>query len=422
MLITAICTDEIFNIYRRFADAIGGSHWKKSVANCKAAIRGNEFLREYLEHEYEIAYQLCRLGELIDQYGTLPIGQDEQRSLYPAASFAAQALSLMDGNSKAEAEKLRRRIHGALKNSRDMRGLRLEIGVATHFALRGMRISWPEATGGKTFDLLVESSDHPPLEIECKSIADDKGRKLHKQEVLEFLCLLKPNIKSALSSLTTGISVVLTIPGRLPTAYSERVSLARTLGDTILSGNSCELSDGSTVRVSEFSMTTLGSMPNKMYGSELRQKLDSVTGTDNCHAVLIGTVRGGALAIALQSFQDDSLLKSVFKTLSIAVEKQLTGTRAGMLYVGLEGLNGEKLIRLAQQDEDPSQPNTGLSLATSQFLSSTSRNRLVGVCFASRSALRPIQDGLVESSGGVAYYFPKRDSTFWSESFSGMFA
>ena len=45
---------------------------------------------------------------------------------------------------------------------------------------------------------------------------------------------------------------------------------------------------------------------------------------------------------------------------------------------------------------------------------------MVGVGFLSESALVPVQEGLVES-GGTAYYFPKRESSLWSEDFSGLF-
>lgn len=422
MLTTDVQTHEIPNIYRRFAEIVGDSHWTKCVSQCKEAIRGNDFLREYMEQEYEIAYQLSRLGDLIGRYGALPIDQYEQRSLYPASSFATQILSLMDASTKVEAEKLRRRVHGALKNPADMRGLRLELSAATHFVRRGKQISWPETTGEGTFDILVSAPPtYPPLEVECKSIADDKGRKIHKKEVLDFLNLLKPNLKSTITGLTTGLSVVLTLPGRLPTTHRERLALAKALGRAAFAGNSCTLADGSTVRVTDFDVSRIGDLPNYRHPSELRQIIDGVTGTDNRQTIIIGTARGGALAIAIQSKQDDNLFKALFDTLSDAAARQLTKKRAGLLYTGFDGLNGEQLLSIAQQDQNPSEPPSGLRVAVSQFLSSTSREHVVGVGFVSRSSLRPVQDGLVESSGGTAYYFPRRESPFWSESFSGMF-
>jgi len=363
---------------------------------------------------------LNRLGELIDRYGALPLERNEERNLYPAASFAAQVLSLLNASSPADSEKLRRRIHGALKNPADMRGLQLELAAATHFVRRGKRVSWPETTGIGTFDLLVEGDDQPPLEVECKSVADDKGRKIHTQEVLEFFALLKPCLRPTTRGLAKGLSVVLTVPGRLPCAYKDRKTLAKELGRAVFEGRGCTLADGSTVRISDFDVDQLAGIPAAHHHRALRQAVDGITGTNNCQAVLIGTAAGGALALALQSSQDDSLLEAVFDTLSDAAARQLTGTRAGMFWAGFGGIDGEQLLSVAQQDQDASQPPTALCVAVSRFLSSAARDHVVGVGFVSRSCLRPVQDGLVDS-GGTAYYFPKRESSFWSESFSGMF-
>jgi hypothetical protein len=107
--------------------------------------------------------------------------------LYPAASFAAQVLSFIDASPKPLAEQFRRRVHGAFKNPDDMRGLRLELMAATHFLRRGRQVSWPEMTGEGNFDLLVSDVGPDGLEVECKSISVDKGRRIHKRESLDFL-------------------------------------------------------------------------------------------------------------------------------------------------------------------------------------------------------------------------------------------
>lgn len=417
MFVTELHTHQVSDVYRRFADSIGDSHWKKRVARCKQAIKGNGFLREYLENENGIAYQLSRLGELIDRFGGISLREDALRESYPAASLAAQVLSLMETAPKDDSEKLRRRIHGALRNPADMWGLQLELSAATHFARRGKRISWAETTGVGTFDLLVE--DQPSIEIECKLITDDKGRKIHRREMLEFFGLLKPYLWPTAKGLTNGLSVVLTVPGRLPAGHKERVDLAKALSRAVVAGGGCTLADGSTVRISDFDVRQLGDSPNLCHPRTLRLAIDGVTGTSNRQAVLLGTPAGGVLALAMQSARDDSFLKAVFGTLSDA-SGQLTRTQAGMLWVGFNGIDGEQLLSVAQQDQDASQAPSALRVGVSQFLSSTGRDHIVGVGFMSRSAFQPAQPNLVKS-GGTAYYFPKRESSLWSESFSGMF-
>jgi hypothetical protein len=419
MLALDVDTSQIAEIYSRFASVVGERHWCNRVQQCKQAIKGNVFLREHLTRENDIAFQLDRLGKLAQRFGRIPLAEADNSALYPAVSLAAQALSLMDATTKEHAERFRRRIHGALRNPADMRGLRLELTAATHFARRGRRISWPETTGLATFDLLVEGAGHEPLEVECKSIGEDKGRRIRRQEVIEFVALLSPHLRSTTAGLGKGLSVVLTLPDRLPSMHKDRVELAKALGRAIFAGFDCNLSNGSDVRITEFDASQLGDAPLVPH-RELRATLDAISGTDNRSAVVIGTQAGGTLALTIQSQCDDALITAVFKTLSDAAKRQLTGSRAGMLFTGFDGLDGEQLLSVAAQDQDPSMLPTALRMAVSQFLSSNTRDHVIGVGFVSRSALLPVKNGLIES-GGTAYYFPKRESAFWSDGFSGMF-
>jgi len=419
MLALEVETAQISEMFQRFTAAIGDKHWCSRVRKCKEAIRGNVFLREYLIRENDIAFQLDHLSELAQRYGRIPLIDVENRAIYPAASFVAQALSIMDDATKENARRFRRRIHGALKNPSDMRGLQLELTAATHFARRGRIISWPETAGAGIFDLLVDGDGPEPLEVECKSIGDDKGYRIRRQDMIEFFALLKPHLQGTTKGLVKGLSVVVTVPDRLPISYKERVALAKELGRAVFAGSDCFLANGSSVQITDFDVSQLGNVPTHRC-QEMRTTIDGITGTDNRSAVIIGTNAGGALVLLIQSQRDDSLLISVFKTLSDAAKNQLTRSRAGMLFVSFDGLASDELFSIAEQDQDPARRPTALRVAVSDFLSSPARDHVIGVGFVSRNAIQPVQHGLVES-GSTAYYFPKRESLFWSEGFCGMF-
>ncbi|ODV02722.1 MAG: hypothetical protein ABT20_14935 [Rubrivivax sp. SCN 70-15] len=276
-------------------------------------------------------------------------------------------------------------------------------------------------TGGGTFDLLVEDVGPDGLEVECKSIGEDKGRKVHKREALDFYGLLWPHLQPTIKGLQSGLSAVLTLQGRLPERHAQRVDLARGFARAIFAGKSTSLPDGSGVRISEFDPAVLGDIPNGVQPSEVRATIDQVSETQNRQTMVVGTHAGGALALTLQSSQDDALMKAIFDTLSDSARRQFSGTRGAMFLVGLHGLGGDQLFSVAQQDQDISQTPTALRIAVSRFLSGEGRDHVVGVGFLSESGLQPLEAGLVES-GGTAYYFPKRESPKWSEDFSGLFA
>lgn len=422
MLTTELDTAQIPDIYQRFASVIGDSHWKHRIAQVKQEIKGNRFLAEYLISENTIAFQLERLREFFEKYGGIPVDELNSHDTYPAMSFAAQVLSIMDTSPKDLCRKFCRRVHGGFKNPDEMRAIRFELSVSTHFSRRGCRISWPEMTGAGTFDLLIEDVGQNGLEIECKSISEDKGRKIHKREVLDFYGLLWPYLKAVRESLRRGLFAVLTVPDRLPTAYIVRRELAKQFGTHIFSGRSAVLPDGSQIRVGGFDLTLLPAMPtSKTIPQEIRSAVDDVTGTRNRQTILISTKAGGVLALAVQSAEDDSLMKAVFDTLRDSSKRQFSGDRGGMFLVGFHGIDGDQLISIAGQDKDPTLPPTALRVGVSQFLSSCGRDHIVGVGFISESGLQPVREGLVES-GGSAYYFPKRESPYWSEDFSGLFS
>ena len=421
MLMTEMHTARIPGIYRRFADVIGDRHWKNRVAQLKQEMKGNRFLAEHLKRENAIAFQLDHLRELTVKFGGIPTQESNNHFIYPAMSFAAQVLSIRDASPGELAEQFKRRVHGAFRNPDDMRGLRLELSAATHFARRGHKVIWPEMSGAGTFDLFVEDIGPHGLEVECKSISGDKGRKIHRREALDFYGLLSPYLQSTKRGLGTGLSAVLTVPGRLPTQSADRIELARQFGAHIFTGRSATLQDGSTIRVAEFDVQLLGDIPSAINPQEARATVDGVTETLNRETMVIGTNAGGALALAVQSSQDDTLMKAMFDTLSDSAKRQLSGSRAGMFLTGFHGIDGEQLRSIASQDRDPTQPPTALRVAVSRFLAGTGRDHVVGVGFLSESALSPVRDGHI-ASDGTAYYFPKIESPHWSEDFSGMFS
>lgn len=63
---------------------------------------------------------------------------------------------------------------------------------------------------------------------------------------------------------------------------------------------------------------------------------------------------------------------------------------------------------------------TPLRIAVSEFLGGSTTDHVVGVGFLSRDELALKEHGHV-STGGSAYHFPKTESRFWHDDFSGMF-
>ncbi|RZL68635.1 MAG: hypothetical protein EOP77_00635 [Variovorax sp.] len=417
MLLTQLNAAEIPAVYRDFADFVGENHWRNRVSQLEAEIRGNRFLGDFLRKENSVAYQLTELADMRQRLGHVPISEVNNQRRFATMAFAAQVLSIVQARPAPAAEQFRRRVHDALKKPEAMRGLRLELSAATHFTRRSTKLAWPEMSGLGTFDLLVPELGPNGLEVECKSIGEDKGRRIHKRDALDFYGLLWPYIKPILADLSDGISAVLTLPGRLPEKHAQRVALAQAFAKAVSKRTSVPLIQDAEVRITEFDVAELGDIYGGHVSAHARAFLERISQTHNRETAVIGSRVGGALALTIQSEQDDTLLKAVFDTLSDSARRQLSGRRGAIFFVGLSGIEGGQLLELAKSDNGGSP--SALQLAVSQFLSSGGRDHVVGVSFVSEGALRPGPEGTIDS-GGTAYYFPKRQTSYWSDDFSGL--
>lgn len=223
---TEVYDYEISQIFSQFSQLIGEKNWRHRVQLLNSETRGNVLLKDFHRDEYALAYMFDKCSEYQNQYGKLHLSNIDLSNLYPAIAFASHSLSIIDSLSQANKQSFIRRIAAAFRNPEDIRALTLEFTVAHHFATMGFSLAWPEQSGQGTYDLLVEDIGSNGLEIECKSISDDKGRRIKKRESLDFFRLLLPDLKSSLKGLKSGLSIVVKLPGKLPTAFKDRKNLA----------------------------------------------------------------------------------------------------------------------------------------------------------------------------------------------------
>lgn len=415
---TSIHDYEIAGIFDRFVHVVGDRHWRRRVRQLSVDMKGNPFLKSLLHRDNDVAFALDKCSDLVNAHGRLPVGYLDLTPLYPAITFAAQSLAMLDMVDARGHASLLGRIKGALANPEDLRAIQLEHTAASHFAKRGHRLTWPEMSGDGTFDLLVKNIGPSDLEVECKSISANKGRKITNRDAVELWHLLSPLVKT-LRDPSSGLAIVLTLPDRLPTNHVARQRLAKRVAETIHAGQSLDL-DEASVTLHPFSLERLADLTPQNV-PHYRPEIETITGTNNREIMVKRFPDGGIAVFIVQSQQDDTLYKALQKTVKYAATNQLSGTRPGLILVEFNELPSETMIDIAHDDNTPGEPPSFLRVWVSEFLSNTTkRDHIVGVVFLSRSKFYQLDESTASNSSS-AYYFPRKESPLWDEAFLGLF-
>lgn len=423
MLSPELHQDKIPDIFQRFSEAIDEMNWINRATVVRAEIESKPHLREVLLEQNRVVLTLEECSQAAARHGgRLPWLLTSENRLIEAFVFAWQAVQLLDAartiNNK-RARILASRLIEAIREPRMLQAMQLEAQVAIHFIVAGRRVVFPElGSGRENFDLLVEDIGPKGLEIECKFVTHDKGRKIHRIEARDCLDRLQATegIQLAARKHGRGLGMRITVPGKLP-AKELLDDFCRGVSDVLISGKSGELSDGTRVQMVDFSPSVLGPLTRPV-SSQTLEAVNQILGKHNAHSMIFAAngAKHGVVVVILESAQPDSMLHELFSTYCESAGRQLTGTRPGALFSIFEGLGSDQLASITK-DEGKNGNYSALAWKASAFLQRSEYPHVVGVGFLSE----PDYSTHETAASGLAYWIPKPISPMWSNDFSGLF-
>lgn len=366
----------ISNIYARVSKIYPDKPWLKVVARIKELQRRYPSRAGQAEVDSWLAFALMRCE--LNEYEVSP--GYEWKNFAQAMLHVERIVDLLEAirDGREGPAGLEGRFRGAFRNSADSRALRFEVYMAQVLAARGCKVIWPpEHKGEETFDLLVQPpAGLPEFELECKSLAVDKGllAGMSDGQRLMGACLHLADAHQYFNA-QPGMASILSVNlyGKIPVDEVKLESLAQQILDALKSGQWDANPDVFTLQ------------------HDIRPLTIDPHDPDGCF-LAAETIEGGMLALTVVGSAEQgwkgfricwagktSLWQKTERLAKDAVDRQLTQTRPGA--IALQFMN------------DSAEAITGANIESNRFRLLAdkifSRDHVAMVVITNDVALRP---------------------------------
>jgi hypothetical protein len=394
-----LTTDEAPALFEKFVSLIGPDPWTKRYHMLRQQIQHNPLMAQYVRARHTLELGIGQRLEALAAGGPLPFRADTPVDnmvfsfLGPVVQIHAQ---LGEGGKKRLAGILR----DGLNTDRGLRPFQNEIETATHLVHAGFDVTFWDLERGGGFDFLAERGD-VALEVECKSVSGDLGRKVHTRRMLDLAARIRRTMVAddVLGRVSGGRVVRVSVPGRLPAHPSFLDDVAQKVTGAVL-GDDVPPQPAYALDVRQFELAKSPFAQSEPVTEDaVRAFVDTLFGEANVHAFAAVRPTQAAIVVVVDSQQRDRVLGKLVRDLKEAAADQFSGTRAGALVVQFLELDAEALLQVARRDStDPSRASA-LQIATNVFFNTPARAHVHTVVYRSHGVLMETPLGGVQEQG-----------------------
>ena len=394
----------------RLVSITGWKPWEKRVAWLREQVRVNPTMPYFVEERFGLELAFARVRQHYDKTGryTWPPKSAEQVRLY---SFLAMIVRCHQRLRSEGKKRLSGMLVDALKGEYGLASLAFEMKVVAHLMARGFDVEFHDIEEGGGFDFLA-SNDDVEIEIECKFVSGDIGRKIHLKRMHQLGTVLLPEMTKALDQLDGGRLFRILIPNRLGGTDEQHDEIRHLLSQAITDPKTGTSTMPYEISVMEFPVedSPFGQLPpDDISLVHVQRFLSDQFGIDNKNVLINFHPKRGAVLVVLESKKKDAVLKGIHRQLKDSARKQFSGDRPGILCCQLADVTDDQLRAFESDDGG----GTGLQFMVSDLIAR--RPQLHTVAFMSVGTVqerRPTIEIMRRTSTqvtGVAYTFLNHD-------------
>lgn len=378
-----VLEEDLFSLYQRFMVLTGAKVWTKRLQKVSDIVH-DPFRRSFYGEEFPLERAMLATRLALNQHRRLPLPRSSE--LYQLYAFISNCVAVHERLSAAAQKALVGRLNDALGKG-SLTPLVFEMSVIGALSQRRCKVGFSDFETPGGFDFLVES-EGLQLEIECKTVTEDIGRKVKRDSAIALYQRVKKQIHAALPSMATGAIIRVVV--------NEALSRENVLQNNVAQGIQDAIRDKETKRVGgigaiEFIPFSMGSSPfgspprTEIPQSRVEEFVFQVTGQRNKEAMAIYGQKSPAVILVLTSDKQDRGIHDWLREPRESVSTQFSGERPAVLCVHFSGLTNEQLVDLAGQAN-------GLAVGARRILNNDKRPHLVSVVFFAKPSASSLQE------------------------------
>lgn len=349
----------------RLVAITGWKPWRRRLEWLQEQVRSNPTMPSFLRERFgfELAFEQVRRHQ--NQSGRYPWPPQtaEQQRCYSLLAMVTRCHHRLGLVGK---KRLKGMIEDALKSDYGFAPLAFEMKIAAHLMSKGFNVIFHDMEEGGGFDYLIEN-EGVEMEIECKFVSGDVGRKIHLKKFHQLGTVLLPAMSNFLDHGCGGRLIRIVIPERLGGDDKQHQEIRRLMSRAFFDQIPNATATGYEVSISEFSTATspFGQLPpGDITMVDVARFLSSEFGIDNKNVLIQFSPKKGAILVVVESAKKDAVLKGIHRQMKDAARGQFSRDRPGIMCCELADLTEDQLRSLAKDQEG----GTGLQYMVSDLI------------------------------------------------------